>query len=381
VPGHTPSLTERLALRVMRRQPNLAPVASADDPIHLLNPEEREALRRIQRWTVIRAAIAGALSATATFVASVLAHRSHPIDGPRVSLHNLVTYWGWVGAVTLVASIVEIGFLYFDALRAAHRMACAAGLKLDPDTTREHDNEVLIMLARAALELPNPLKPLHGIDPLREASPLFVLLVSLLYKAKIALTTFLVKGILRGALGRAAARAVLDFAGVPVTAIWNAIVCRFVLREAQLRILGPSAIAELIEVYSQSMQLSPAGWLVAERAVAGAVVRTRDFHPNHLALIRALTKQLPIEEVPEADDTQRFIRELALLDRADQTFALRVLVTASILDGRLTRAERRLLQQAFGVCNRPVEMERVRTVTRAFRAGQPIMTAIQQAVP
>jgi hypothetical protein len=76
----------------MRRQNCIAPVAPADDPIHLLNPDERSALQRIERQAVTRAAIAGTLSATASAVASIVAHLSHPIDGANVSLHNLVTY-------------------------------------------------------------------------------------------------------------------------------------------------------------------------------------------------------------------------------------------------------------------------------------------------
>jgi hypothetical protein len=364
----------------MRRQPSIAPVAPADDPIHLLNPDEREALQRIERQAVIRAAIAGALSATASAIASIVAHLSHPVDGVHVSLHNLVTYWGWVGAVTLVASVIEIGFLYWDALRAVHRMACAAGLQFDPSAERQNDNQVLTTLARAALELPNPLKPLDGIDPRRETSPLFVVLASLLYKAKVALTTFVMKALLRGALGRAAARAVLDFVAVPVTAAWNAVVCHYVLREARLRILGPSAVVELIQAGTQSLEVSRAGWLVAERAVASAVVRTRDFHPNHLALIQALSLRIPVEQVPDADDTQRFIRDLTLLGTADQTFALHVLVTAAILDGRITRAERRLLEQAFTACKRSLDMKLIDAAVRTFRAGQPVTETLKSTV-
>ncbi len=371
------SLTERVALQFMRRQPSVAPVAPADDPIHLLNPDERAALRRIERQAVTRAAVAGALSATASAIASILANLSHPIDGANVSLHNLVTYWGWVGAVTLVASIIEIGFLYWDALRAVHRMACAAGLQFDPSEERKSDTEVLATLTRAALELPNPLKPMDGIDPRRETSPWFVVLISLLYKAKVALTTFVVKALLRGALGRAAARAVLDFVAVPVTAVWDAVVCYYVLREARLRILGPSAVVELIETGTHSANIGRAGWQVAERAVASAVVRTRDFHPNHLALMNALSQRLPIEEVSEPDDTQRFIHELALLGPAEQTFVLHVLVAAAILDGRVTRAERRLLEQAFATCNRQLSMQLVDSAVRTFRAGQPVTKTLE----
>jgi hypothetical protein len=374
------SLTERVGLQFMRRQPSIPPVAPADDPIHVLNPDERRALSRIERHAVIRAALAGALSATASAIASMLAHISHPVDGVNVSWHNLVTYWGWVGAVTLVASVIEIAFLYWDALRAVHRMACAAGLQFDRAAERASDHEVLATLTRAALELPNPLNPFDGIDPRRETSAIVVVLISALYKAKVALTTFIVKALLRGALGRAAARAILDFAAVPVTALWDAIVCLYVLREARLRILGPSAVLELLQTGTQFGSISRDGWQLAERAVASAIVRTRDFHPNHLALLNALGERQPIEEVSEPDDTERFVRDLPRLPATEQAFVLRVLVAAAILDGRVTRAERRLLKQAFSACQRQLDLQQVAKLVSTFRAGQPVTHAILSTV-
>jgi hypothetical protein len=338
------------------------------------------ALRRIERAAVLRAALAGALSALASAVTSVLANLSHPTDGANVSLHNLVTYWGWVGAVTLVASAFEIGFLYWDALRAVHQMACAAGLQIGSGDATARDADVLLALARAALELPNPPKPLAEIDPRRESNRLLVITASLIYKAKIALTTFITKALLRSALGRAAARAVLDFVAVPVTAAWNAAVCYFILREARLRILGPSAIVELIQEDSRGHDVSQAGWLVAQRAVASAVVRSRDFHPNHLAMVDALSQRAPLSTVSDADDTRRFVREVANLSAVDQTFVLHVLVTAAAIDGRLTRAERLLLSQAFAACKRRLDMGLIRRVVATFRAGQPVTEAIEAAV-
>jgi hypothetical protein len=173
---------------------------------------------------------------------------------------------------------------------------------------------------------------------------------------------------------------VLDFVAVPVTAGWNAAVCYFILREARLRILGPSAIVELIESGTWSHDVSQAGWLVAQRAVASALVRSRDFHPNHLAVIRALNHRVPLSEVPDPDDTQRFIREIAALDEVDQTFVLHVLITAAVLDGRLTRPERRLLSQAFAACHRTLDMRLIQHVVGTFRAGQPVTAAIEFAV-
>jgi hypothetical protein len=373
------SLTERIGVQVMRRQPSIAAVAPADDPVHLLTAEERSALRSIARHAVARAALAGALSALASGTAGIVAHRYYPTTGAAVGSSNFVAYWSWVVGVTVVASVFEIGFLYWDALRSVHRMACAAGLKFDSAAGRNDPLDVMGALARAALELPNPPEPRAGIDPRREASALFVLVASLLYKAKIALTTFVTKALVRSVLGRAAARVLLELVSVPVTAAWNAVVCHAVLTEAKLRILGPSAVVELLTMASASAAVTERGWQTAYRAAASAVVRTRDFHPNHLAVVRELAERISMDQVPQADDTSRFLHELQQLGETDQRFVLQVLVTAAVLDGRVSGRERQLLRQAMAACGRPLNWPAVRASLRGFRAGRPVMGAIEAA--
>lgn len=364
----------------MRRQTAVAAVAPADDPIHLLTPEERAALRGIASGAIVRAAVAGALSGLASAVAAIMAHRAYPLEGLHKHADHFVVYWAWVGGVTIIASILEIGFLYWDALRSVHRMACAAGLKLGSGEGSNSQVDVMSALARAALELPNPLTPQAGIDPRREATAALIVLASLLYKAKIALTTFLLKALVRSALGRAAARTLLELIAVPVTALWNAVVCHYVLREALLRIFGPSAVFELLDAVAAKDRISAQGWQVAVRAVASAVVRTRDFHPNHLAVLVALSQKAASSDLEQVDDTRRFLQELERLVPEEQSFVLHVLVTAAILDGRMTLAEKRLLKQAFAACGREPDFRTLKVAVRTFRSGKPVIDAVRDVV-
>jgi hypothetical protein len=145
---------ERVAMAVLRRTAAHAAVAGEDDPIHVLNVEERAELRRIERQAVGRAGVAGALSGLASASAAMWA--TLRFIGPDGSAHSTAAsarYWGVVGGATLVASIFEIGFLYWDALRSVHAMATAAGLKFSHESQTNEQREVALALARAALEL------------------------------------------------------------------------------------------------------------------------------------------------------------------------------------------------------------------------------------
>jgi hypothetical protein len=373
------ALLERFGLRVLRRSPAHPAVAAEDDPIHVLNPEEQRALRRIERGAVLRAATAGALSGSASAGAAIWARRFlGPPDAP-VSGAEALRFWGTVGVATLIASAFEIGFLYWDALRSVHRMATAAGLKLSEQELSRDQTEVALALARAALELPNPPHAELGVDPRRESVRWIVALASLLYKAKIALTNFLFKGVLRSLIGKSLATAALELVTVPVTAIWNAVVCWYVVREARLRAMGPSAALELVSFAFAGLTPTPAGRETALRAVASAIVKTQDLHPNHLAVLRVLRAKAGELEIDELDDSKRFLSQLEALADVDQRLALRLLVIAAIMDGRLTRNERALLTAAFRACKRRVDLGQVERLRRALVAGKQLDLSLVQA--
>ncbi|HEY3493914.1 MAG TPA: hypothetical protein VGK73_04480 [Polyangiaceae bacterium] len=365
-------LLEKFGLAVLRRTRARAAVSGPDDPIHVLNADELRELRRIERKAVLRAGLAGALSGAASAGAAIWAHRFIGPDGAPLSAADGAKFWAVVVAVTIVASILEIGFLYWDALRTVHELASAAGLELSEREPSGERRDVALALARAALELPNPVHRTYGIDPRRESVRWVVALAALLYKAKIAVTTFLVKLALRSLLGRVMTRALFELAAVPVTAVWNAIVCFVVVREARLRTMGPSAASQLVGEALADSRPTPAGRAAAFRSVASAIVRTQDFHPNHLALVRVLVERLGPIDFEAVDDSALFLRELGALGPADQTFALDLLVVAAVLDGRLKRAEKRLLVEAFGACGRPLEFARIERLRRAFQSGKGI---------
>ena len=275
-----------------------------------------------------------------------------------------------------MASVLEIVFLYWDGLRAVHALAHAAGLDLADD---EHGRDALWALARAALEMPNPADAEPGVDPMREASRWRVVLASTLYKLKVALTGFLTKALLRRALGRAATRAVLELVAMPVTALWDGIVCWLILREAKLRVLGPSAALELTAMILPATP-SPALATCVLRAVASSIVRTQDLHPNLLALLRTVRRALATESPADIDDTARFLTDLAALPAHEQTVTLRVLATAAIIDGHLAREEVRLVGEAFAACGRRFDRAGLDALRRAFVSGDPIPRARIEAI-
>ena len=364
---------ERFGLAYLRRRAAKLPPVEVDDEIHVLNPEELAALSRIERNVVIRAAIAGALSALLTSVAEMTALPVFGFDPDDTSTAGLLRYWGLVGGVTAVATAAEIGFLYWDSLRSVHQLARAADLVMFGRTHREEASTVATALARAALELPNAPTGAYPIDPMRETSKVALFFAGLLYKLKVGLTSFLLKALLRRLLGRAVLKVYLVLVSIPVTAAWNATVAWWVIRQARLRVIGPSAARELTEkIFTGAPDLSKEARVEALRAVAGSIVRTHDLHPNLVALFSEVHRHVGDPPLEALDDTALFVDRLAALAPREQQIVLEVLAIAVILDGRVSRAERRLVQAAKRACNRTDDLDALRRLRQTFVRGRAI---------
>ncbi|MCU0656299.1 MAG: hypothetical protein MUF64_13925 [Polyangiaceae bacterium] len=376
----SPPLLERLGIAYLKERARQVQVVH-DSEVHVLDPGELRALRRVTQGAVARAALAGALSALASALAEVLANERF---GPSPATQDgQLRWWALVLGVTVVASIVEIAFLYLDSLRAVHQLTVVAGLELFEDPSREQA-AVAQALARAALELPNPPRGLYGIDARREAPRLELFLASLAYKLKTSVSNFLFKALVRRALGRTALRgylnALLPFVAVPVTALWNGLVAWLVLREARLRAVGPSAARQLVRLCLPEAPRSEAFAEAAMQAVACSIVKTADLHPNLAALLSEVTACIGEPQVVSLGDSARFLECLATLSPAEARATLRLLCVAVIIDGKLHRSERALLVQAFTRCGMRLDEAALRSLRLALLRGHPLDNAMIEAL-
>ena len=362
-------LLERLGVRYFRRLSDVFGKIDAGDGVSYLNPDERKALRRVTRAGITRAAIAGALSTIASGTAEIIARNIlHP--EVNTSWDVQVKLWSAIAGATAAASVVEIGYLYWDGLRTVHELAREAGLELFPEGER---TAVAQAMARAALELPNPTAAVFGVDPRREASKLGLFFASIVYKLKISVSNFLIKALVRRAFARAFVRAWLPLVSVPVTAAWNGIVAWLILREARARAMGPSAAIEMIGVLFENVtDLSDLGRAASLRAVASSIVRTRDMHPNLVELLVRVREKVGDIDAKALDDPHEFLACLHELPADEQSLVLGILSVAAILDGRLTRAEKQLVLAARGACGREADLRPIEDLRRRFLAGDAL---------
>jgi hypothetical protein len=281
-------------------------------------------------------------------------------------------YSAWV-ILTLACTLVEFIALFWLSLLAVHRISAITGHRLEEDDPYlPGDDAVSNLLARAALELPDPIVRYLGVDPMKHISRSKLFLVGFLYKAKVILTTVAAMFILQRFGGKMASRVGLAWVSVPVTALWNAIVMYQVIKEARLRLYGHRLAYYLIEdvvTDEFASRLSPAAREGAIRAISTMMVMTQNYHPNMLILLYQFSRDLAVEDQSNYDDWDAFIALLGRVMSEERFFLLDLLCVAAAFDGKISKLQKQQLPQAFGE-HTQLYMERIQRLQNYLISGQ-----------
>jgi len=372
---------ERIGMRWFERLSKRYSHNHSPDEIHVLNAEERKALKRIQRNCIARQAVAGGISAAIAVLIGFW-FWPYPEDyDHELTFDEQVVYYLWLYGLSTAVTAIEIGYLYYDSLRSVHKLANVAGLELFPDGDKEQG--VALSMVRAALELPNPPDDLERVNPRKEIAKWQIFLVTMVYKLKATATNFVLKAFLRRIAGRSGLRAAMEFVAVPVFSFWNGLIAYWIMRQARIRAMGPSAVKEFSAfIYARADQYCETAHLAAFRAIGAAIVRTVDLHPNLISFMKISYTYLGDPGEVELDSSELFIDSLEVLNKEEQDFALRVYILASILDGKLARRERRLLERAYETCGYELDLSGVKQLRRDFVAGREnVMESFMNCLP
>ncbi len=294
--------------------------------------------------TAFAAVIAFAIGALTTFVTIW-------IEWTFQASMTTATYYLLYGSVLVVMLTVEMTVLFWLGLKIVYSLACLTGHnQATQDFCLPGDDAVPNILARAALEVPDPIIRYLGIDPLKHLSKSKLFLVTILYKAKVVLSSLGVKFLLVRFFGKGDIRLTFSWVAIPITGLWDAFTLYKVAREARLRLFG-NKLAEHIamNVITDDViaQLSPKAREGSVRAVAVMMVLAQHYHPNMLVLLHRLCSTFEIDETKEYDNWEDFLALLDEVAEQERYFLLDLLCISAAFDGHLSQLERYHLPEAF----------------------------------
>jgi protein-S-isoprenylcysteine O-methyltransferase Ste14 len=261
-------------------------------------------------------------------------------------------HYAWTIGVTLISVALEFYLLFIIAIKAVHEVSEMINIHAHKkELLQSGPFEVTNILARAALELPDPEMEILGIDPFEQVSKRNLLILGLLYKVRITVTNFLAKFILRHWLGEMIAGISINYIALPVECFWNGMVIHRVVMEARLRLFGFALSNHLADnmIHDRLVeQLSPEARKGAVRAIANAVVMARNYHPNMIILLLRFQDLLQVSEPDQYDDWGLFLETLRQVDEKEKNFLLNLFTIAIAFDGKISHFEKATVQAAFG---------------------------------
>ena len=268
------------------------------------------------------------------------------------SNRSFFIHYGWVAAVTLIAVIIEFYVLFLIALKAVHEVSDLINMHATKnELTDENIFSVTHILARTAMEIPDPELTILGIDPFERISKKNLFILGLLYKAKIIVTNFILKYALKFSVGDTLLGVPISYEALPVECFWNSMVIKRVVHEARLRLFG-FALAHQIanNVVNDKLleQLSPLARAGCLRAIGNAVVMTQNYHPNMMILLIRFQLVLQINEENKYDDWPMFLDTLKNISSKERYFLLDLFTVSAAFDGRLSKLEQDNLRAAYG---------------------------------
>jgi len=316
--------------------------------------------------TAFAAVIAFSIGALTTFV-------SIWIEWTYIETMETTEYYLLYGSVLIIMLIIEMTVLFWLGLKTAYSLACLTGHnQAARGSCLPGDDAVPNILARAALEVPDPIIHYLGIDPLKHLSKSKLFLVAFLYKAKVILTGLAVKFILIRLFGKGEARAAFSWVAIPVTGIWDAFTLYKVAREARLRLFGNKLAEHIVNDMLTDefiVQLSPKAREGSVRAVATMMVLAQNYHPNMLVLLLRLCDTFKIDDDCEYDNWEDFLILLDEVSAQERYFLLDLLSVSAAFDGHLSQLERHHLPEAFKELT-DVYMERSEKLKNMLLKGQ-----------
>ena len=135
---------------------------------------------------------------------------------------SFLIHYGWVAGVTIVAVLIEFYFLFIIALKAVYEVSDIINMHATKnELTDDSAFSVRHILARTAMEIPDPELKILGIDPFERISKKNLFILGLLYKAKIIVTNLVLKYGLKFTVGDSLLGIPVLYEAIPVCLLYT----------------------------------------------------------------------------------------------------------------------------------------------------------------
>lgn len=306
-----------------------------DDQLYLLSNGEIKNIRRNETIAVWVAAFLGAMGVVLLYVPQY----AFPHLFPDTTIHlfgRSITLPLVMLVYSVVLVIIEILLLTFLNIWCTHEVAVATGFLTYSNKSEASRRKLLVDIG---LEKKNKEILHYGIDPLQGINKKALVAWNILFILKATLSNMLFKVLIQRVLGRYAVRAVQDFAGIPIFALWNAWGTRIILRQARVIIMGQNLADEVCRRIGKAHPVTERFKDLLYDTLQYIAISKRDFHQNHYVLTKNLFDMYCMQQKEQHWLEKGYYARLKAVTKEERDVCMLLVSLGFLLDGKLSMRE------------------------------------------
>jgi len=352
-------ITDRLAENYLRKKS----IKYAD-----ISKRENEAIlkaaKKIKTNTLLTAALYGALGVAFLYIPQYIFTDSFskveytiPFINYKFELSVFELLYGFV----LVG--IEIWLLMKGDLKAVSKIAAVYGYNAK-NKNFEAEELALIGLGKDRNRFTEV-----GINPYQNFSKTGVLFLRLLFLIKAMLSNFIFKIIIKRVLGRLAIRAVVDLAGIPIYAVWNAYASSIVIRKTDMRMKSMKQMSKTGKYFSDKYKDNKEFTELIYDTFEYIAVTKKSFYPTDYIFAKHFFNIFNIKIEEEHKLSENYFEKLKSLPDDIKLAVGQILILGFLLDGKIGGFE-------IGIINKlkknniiPYSLNHIKQWTKHYKLG------------
>jgi hypothetical protein len=340
----------------------------ADHFLHTVSEAERKEIIKTERFAVWISAIIGAVMVLLYAIPVnyvPLFEYSISLKLPETTSNIEIQIIALLYGFLLV--ILEVMLLTLLDIYNTHKIAAAVGFI---NNDNKNDREIKEYIINFGSQ--KSIKEIHelGLNPFWGINKIYYIILNTFYKLKATFSNYLIRIFVSKLAGRYATRMVLDLAGIPVFAFWNAWSTKKIIKEARIHLIGLAYINILTAEIKNFRKLNEKEKVLVYDLLQFIVVSKRDYHLNHYKLSEQIIHifEISIEKTHKISDS--FFNEYKLADEKLKKIITKILILGFLLDGNISNRELNRLSELRKKELVTIENDEIKNYLRQFNYGE-----------
>ena len=330
------SFVEKYIARKIER-----PYSEGFREVFSVSQDEFQQIKKVRFYGVLYAALTGALAVLVLYVPYYLFPSLFPDS--EIWLPGVNDYYMFPVVFTLYSLLLLIiELIILTVINASVVKGIAHACHYPNPENKHYDSDVNALIA---VGLDRKIKDQQhlGINPYLGLAKWQLFLFTALSLAKATLTNFIFKLLIKRLLGRFALRIVMDLAGVPVYAFWNAWATNKVAKETKIRVMASPLIKKTVKDLKNEFGNNEFFARDLYNMLDFIAISKRSFHYNHYLFSILLLEEFGVEIDPEREYDSDFLKRIALADEMVKKGFEKVVILGMIIDGKISIREQKAI--------------------------------------